>query len=58
MVRTYCCPECGNMLLKITKIEHGQDIDNYYCDICNVSFKLSTLDPDIKKKKNSQKKEK
>ncbi len=43
MDKTYSCPECGNMLLKITKVVDGLDIDHYYCDICNISFKLKQL---------------
>jgi transcription elongation factor Elf1 len=56
MNRTYACPECGNMLLKITKVENGQDIDNYYCDICSISFKLKELENPKKTKTCSDKK--
>ncbi len=56
MNRTYACPECGNMLLKITKVENGQDIDNYYCDICSISFKLKELENPKKSKNCTEKK--
>lgn len=43
MEKSYICPSCGYHLLKVTIIENGNDIEKYYCDICNNSYYESEL---------------
>jgi transcription elongation factor Elf1 len=38
MEKSYNCPSCGNLLLKVVTIENDMEIEKYYCDICSTSY--------------------
>ena len=51
MEKTYFCPSCGNLLLKITTLEEGEDVDKFVCDICDISYSDGDLNPSKKMNK-------
>ena len=53
MEKFFTCPVCSNTLLKIVRVENGNDVERYYCNICNLSYRFSDLKSKGKKQKKA-----